>query len=156
MIMLSACYSFTGGSIPEHLKTLSIGTIEDNSGYGNPTYRDFMAAELFEKFRDDNSFDIVESNGDARLQVSISSIRDQTIGVESGTSAVELESERKIVITCEAEYFDAVEKKSVWKKSFPNYGIYDVANSSTERDAAVQKALEQTAEDILLAVVSGW
>jgi hypothetical protein len=154
--MLSGCYSFTGGSIPEHLKTLYIANVEDNSGYGNPLYRDFLAQQLFDIFRDDNSFSITETDGDARLQITIAAIKDQTIGIEAGSSSGELESERKIVVSCEADYYDAVKKKSIWKKSFSNYGTYNVANSSTERDAAVQGALKQTADDILLAVVSGW
>ena len=157
IITLSGCYSFTGGSIPEHLNTLYIATVEDNSGFGNPNYRDKLSQQLFEVFRDDNSFELVENGGDARLSVSISSIRDETLTVGSGGSQRgELETERKITVTCKAEYFDAVKNKEVWNKSFSNFGTYEIANAQTGRDEAVDRALEQTAEDIMLAVVSGW
>ena len=157
IVGFAGCYSFTGGSIPEHIKSLQISPVDDVSGYGNPKYRDELSQTLFDTFRDDNSFQLVDNGGDARLDVKISSVRDQTLSVGSGSSSGgELETERKITVTCEVEYYDAVKKKLLWKKSFPNFGTYEIAAAQTDRDIAVLKALEQTSEDILLAVVSGW
>jgi hypothetical protein len=69
----------------------------------------------------------------------------------------ELESERKITVSCEVEYFDAVKKKQIWKKQFSNYGIYNVtSNAQLNRNTAVETALERISDDILIAVVSGW
>lgn len=153
---LGGCYSFTGGSIPSYLKTLKISAVEDNSGYGNPDYRNFLAQELFDKFRSDNSFEIVEQNADAKLDVSIVSIREATIGISNGGAAGELESERKITISCKVEYFDAVKKVMLIEKKFDSFGTFDVNNAFTERDEAVRSAISQIADDIMLAVVSGW
>ena len=149
---LSGCYSFTGGSIPDHIKSLYIATVEDNSGYGNPQYRDFFTQDLYEKFRNDNSFSLVESGGDARLYVKISSIQDVGMTISPG----ELVTENKITISCEAEYYDAVKKKTIWKKNFSNFNVYDISNAQIERNEAIRVALGQTADDILLAVVSVW
>ncbi len=153
---LGGCYSFTGGSIPPHLKTLKISPVEDNSGYGNPEYRNFLAQELFDKFRNDKSFEIVEQNANANLNVSIVSIREATVGISDGGSAGELESERKITISCKVEYFDAVKKVMLIEKKFNSFGTFDVNNAFTERDEAVRSAISQIADDIMLAVVSGW
>jgi hypothetical protein len=69
----------------------------------------------------------------------------------------EVESERRITVNCDAEYYDAVLKKSIFKKPFPRYNTYPISGAAQqEKDNAVQKALDQIAEDILLAVVSGW
>ncbi len=156
IIFAGGCYSFTGGAVPEHLKTLYIATVEDNSGFGNPQYRDFFAQKIHDKFRDDNSFEIVESNGDARLEVTISRIDDQVQTVNGGGGTGELENQRKITVRCEALYYDVVKNKKIWSKSFSNFGVYDVNNSIAGRDEAVQEALDQNADDVLLAVVSGW
>jgi len=150
--VLNGCYSFTGGSIPEHLKTINISSVSDNSGYGNPAYREVLFQKLVSKFQKDNTLKLVDRAGDARLSVSIKSIRDEMQTVKPG----ELESERKISVSCEAEYYDAVKKKVIWKRSFSNYEVYDLANAMTERDRAISKAIDQTTDDILLAVVSGW
>lgn len=152
--LLPGCYSFTGGSIPEHLKTLYIVSVSDNSGYGNPMYRETLFQKLVTKFQKDNSLLLVDRGGDARLSVSIKSIRDEMQTIRPGE--VESESERKITVACEAEYYDAVKKKSIWKRTFSIFEVYDLGNAMVERDRAINNALEQTTDDILLAVVSGW
>lgn len=150
--LLQGCYSFTGGSVPEHLKTMTIATVNDQSGFGNPEYKIILTESLINNFRRDNSFELVESGGDARLYVTINSIIEQTVAVNPG----ELETERKIIVSCTAEYYDFINKKSIWKKSFSNYGLFDVKNALTGRNEAIEVALKQIADDILLAVVSGW
>ncbi len=148
----AGCYSFTGGSLPEHLKTLYISTVNDNSGYGNPKFREKLTQVLMDKFRSDNSLSLVDREGDSKLYVSIVSIRDETSKVRPG----EVESERKITVSCEAEFYDAVKKKSLWKKTFSNSSIYELNNVLANREEAVNIALTRDADDILIAVVSGW
>ncbi len=146
------CYSFTVGSVPDHLKTLQINNVSDNSGFGNPIFREEMARNLITKFRNDNSFSLVEGLGNARLTVAISSITDAPVSVQPG----ELEKERRVNVTTKAEYFDNVKKKVVWERSFDNFAIYDVSNVQENRNREIFRILEQTSNDILLAVVSGW
>ena len=149
---LVGCYSFTGGSIPPHIKNLQISTVEDISGFGNPLYRDELTTRLFDKFRNDNSFTLVETNGDAKLDVQISTIKDEPQTVQSN----ELVSENRVTIICRAEYYDYVKKKIIWEKNFTTFDVYDIGNAQAGRDEAILNALEQAADDILMAVVSGW
>ncbi|MBM2815692.1 MAG: hypothetical protein HW421_2454 [Ignavibacteria bacterium] len=153
---LAGCYSFTGGTIPEHLKTLSFGAISDNSGFGNPMYREHLTKTIYDKFKRDKSYEIVESNGDARLSISISSIIEATSTVSGSVGRQELETERKVTVNCDLEYYDAVKKNTIMKKNFSNFEVYKIENSQEGRNEAIKKALEHTADDILLAVVSGW
>lgn len=104
---MTACYSFTGGSIPEHIKTLKINNVQDNSGYGNPQFREDMLQFLVQRFITDNSFNLTDENPNARLSVAISSIRDETVALSPG----ELETERKVTVDCKVEYYDLVKKK---------------------------------------------
>lgn len=150
--LIIGCYSFTGGSIPPHLKTLYIANVDDMSGLGNPTYRELLMQKLFENFRNDNSFSIVDMGGDAKLYVKIINISDQPQTV--GTN--ELVGGNRIDVRCEAEYIDDINKKTIWKKSFSSFDVYDVSNAQAGRDAAIQNAINQIASDILVAVVSGW
>lgn len=138
--------------MPEDLKTLGIGTVNDQSGFGNPEYKILLTESLIDNFRRDNSFELVESGGDARLNVSINSLNEATVSVNPG----ELETERRITVTCTVEYYDFVNKKTIWKKDFSNYGIYELKNAQASRNEAIRSALIQLADDVLLAVVSGW
>ncbi|MCX6155794.1 MAG: hypothetical protein NT007_16735 [Candidatus Kapabacteria bacterium] len=151
---MSGCYSFTGGSLPDHLKTLYIANVVDNSGYGVPQYRENMSRLLFEKFRNDNSLKIVESSADCRLTVTISSIRESVANIRPG----EIESRRKISVVYDVEFYDNVKKKLIplSPSNFRNEEEYDLAQMQTGRDNAVNKISDRTALEILMAVVSGW
>ncbi len=154
-LLLSGCYSFTGGSVPPHLKTINISAVKDNSGYGNPLYKQNFTQLMIEGFQDDNSFKVSETGGDAKLDITIVSIRDETVALTQSNQGT-LENERKISVSCSARYFDALNKKEIWKRNFTNYKLYELANAQQARDEAIQLTLEQLADDILLAVVSGW
>lgn len=150
--VLSSCYSFTGGAIPPHLKSLFILTIEDNSGYGYPRFRTEMNTKVLEVFRNDNSFTLANYGGDAKLEVVITSISDQTVSLQQG----ELESERRLTISVKAVYYDNVKDVEIWNKTFSKYQNYDISNPQVNRDNAGNLVIEQLSNDILIAVVSGW
>ena len=150
--LFAGCYSFTGGSVPDHLKTISLTAVQDNSGFGNPRFRDVLTRRLLDKFRNDNTLVLVESNGDAQLQSNIIRINDDVVSVSPG----EVERERRITVTVEAEYTDFVKRKQVWKRTFSNFQVYLISQGQQAREEAVIAALQQIGEDILLAVVSGW
>jgi hypothetical protein len=150
--ILKGCYSFTGGTIPDHLKTLQIQSVTDNSNFGNPEYKIDLEIAITNNFIKDNSFELSAADSDAKLSVSISSIIETTNTVSPG----ELESEKKITLTCSVEYYDNVNKKQIWKKNFSSYGLFDINQAFTARNETIQIVINQIAEDILLAVVSGW
>ena len=152
-VIFHGCYSFTGGSVPAHLKTLQINSVTDQSGFGNPVYKIDLEAEIINKFLRDNSFEVAEAIGDARLTISIKSISESN---NTRDGASELETERRITVSCEVEYYDNVNQKQIWKKTFSSYGMFDVNQAFTARDETIQIILKQLAEDIMLAVVSGW
>ena len=150
--LFAGCYSFTGGSVPDHLKTISLTAVQDNSGFGNPRFRDVLTRSLLDKFRNDNTLVLVESNGDAQLQSTIIRINDDVVSVSPG----EVERVRRITVSVETEYTDYVKRKQVWKRTFSNFQVYLISQGQQAREDAVIAALQQIGEDILLAVVSGW
>lgn len=151
-ISIYGCYSFTGGSAPSHLKTMTIQNVNDNSGFGNPLYREILTQSIFDLFLNDNTYEIVDLSGDSRLNVVINSIRETPVSVSPG----ELETERKVEVLCEVEFYDNIKKNVIMKKTISSYDIYQVSESQQGRDNSIRVALNQLADDILLAVVSGW
>ncbi|OGU60828.1 MAG: hypothetical protein A2X64_04480 [Ignavibacteria bacterium GWF2_33_9] len=146
------CYSFTGGSVPDHLKTIVIPTVMDVSSFGVPEFKDYLTEELITQFRSDGSLKVEDTRGDSQLNVKISFITETISQVNPG----ELEKERKVQVTCRVEYYDNVLKKVVWEKDFSNYSFYSVSEGFTGRNEAIRLVLKNNAEDILLAVISGW
>lgn len=151
-VLFGGCYSFTGSSVPDHIKTIFIPIVEDKSNFGNAQYREELTQVLVQKFRNDNTFTVVQEKSDARISVSILTITDATANVKSG----ELENERKVSVTLKATYYDHVKKRQIWERNFTEFQTYSVSEGLDGRDRTVRKLLQLLSENVLLAVVSGW
>lgn len=148
----SACYSFRGGSVPDHLKTISIVSVTDRSGFGDASLREYCTETLLQRFRSDNTLQLVDDNGDARLTAVVVRVQDQILNVQSG----DLENQRKMVVAVEVEYIDAVKNRQMWKRTFENFDAYDVANATEDRQRAARAAIDRIVDDVLLQVSSDW
>ena len=151
-VAVSGCYSFRGGSVPEHLKTISIASVTDNSGFGDASLREYCTETMLSRFRSDNTLQLVDNDGDARLTPILVRIQDQIVNVQSQ----DLENQRRMVVAVEVEYVDAVKSRVVWKRTFENFDVYDVANATEDRQRAAREAIDRIIDDVLLAVVSDW
>ena len=149
----SCCaYSFTGASIPEHLKTIAIPIADDRSGSGEPGLRETLTQTLIQKFIDDNSLQVGErTTANAILECTIVSLSDAPAIVSAGESI----TSRRITIGVKVLYRDMVQRKTIFDKTFTNYSDYSTGNA-VGRSEAINAAIENISEDILLDTVSGW
>jgi hypothetical protein len=146
-------YSFTGASVPPHLKTIAIPIAEDRSGSGEPGLRELFTEKLTRFFLEDNSLEVAErTNADAIVECSIVSLTSGPAVITGGETVSSL----RITISVKAVYKDLVQRKTVFDKNFSNYGDYAASGTFDDRRAAIDLALDRIAEDILLETVSGW
>jgi len=146
-------YSFTGASVPEHLKTIAIPVAEDRSGSSIPGLREQLTDRIIQDFIDDNSLQVTErTTANAVLECTITSVTDAPAIVSAGEDI----TSRRITLTVKVIYKDLVQRKTIFDQNFTNYGDYEPAEAVNGRDSAIQTAVEKISEDILLAVVSGW
>ena len=155
IIFFEGCsYSFTGSSVPKHLKTISIPYCVDRSGSGEPNMADDFTNTLIEQFINDNSLQVTDkSNADALLDCTITSISDTPTIIEGGENV----SARRITINAHVIYKDNVKRKTIFDKSFSDYGDYtNDGDIFSKRKEAIKNAIDKLTEDILLGVVSNW
>jgi hypothetical protein len=146
-------YSFTGASVPKHLKTISIPIADDRSGSGQPGLRESFTTTLTQKFIDDNTLRIADRvNATASLECTIASYGDAPEVVSAGT----IVETRRITIGVQVIYRDLVQRKTIFEQTFSNYAPYPASGTLAERTTAINKAIDLITQDILLAVVSGW
>jgi hypothetical protein len=157
---LTACsYSFTGSSIPAHLKTISIPIFADRTGSGEFDLSQKLTTQLTQKFIDDNTLTVGNRvNSNCVLEGVIASIEDTPTIVSGTTSgAQETITARRITIHVNASFKDLVKKQTVFEKNFSNYSDYIVKGDiTTVRKKAIEDAIDKITEDILLGVVSNW
>jgi len=153
-IALSSCtYSFKGGSVPPHLKTVAIPIVEDQSGYGDPTLRNLFTQKLVERFTNDNTLQLTDRNSaDSMLEGVITEVPDVPEVVQGGEQV----TLRKITVTVRVTFQDLKLRKKVWEKSFSEWGNYPSGGGLTQRNDGIQTAVEKLTEDILNDTVAGW
>ncbi len=146
-------YSFTGASVPKYLKTIAIPNAEDRSSSSVPGLSQMFTSKLTQKFIDDNTLQVTnKSNADAVLECTITSLSD----VPSVIAAGENVTSRRVTITVRVVYKDLVKRKTIYDKSFSNYGDYPSGGSINDRNNAIETAIDRITDDILLDTVSGW
>lgn len=151
----NACciYSFTGASVPEHLKTVAIPIADDRSGGAEPGLREKLTEVLTQKFIDDNTLQVSDrSAANSILECTIVSISDAPAIVTAGEQI----ATRRVTISVLVVNKDLVKRKTIFETTFSNHGDYASGGSIDAKRAAIDDAIENITQDILLATVSGW
>jgi hypothetical protein len=149
---LAACYSFTGGKLPAHLRTVALAPVVDNSGFGVPMYREYLTQQLVRRLQQDAPLRLTTGDADARLSVWLQRISDVTQTLRPG----DIERERRAEVAVEVEFYDAVQRRPLWRRTFTRAELYEVAGGQAARDRAILRSLDQLCDDILLAIASAW
>jgi hypothetical protein len=137
-VLASCMYSFTGASVPPHLKTVAIPLVD---------------RALTDLFISDNSLAVADrSTADALLVGSIGTVSDAPSVVQQGEQV----SKRRVTVTARFTFQDMKLRKKVWEKTFSNWGDYDSGGGVSQRKAGLQEAIRKISEDVLLETVSGW
>jgi len=154
---LSGCsgcpYSFTGSSVPSHLKTIAVPLFDDQSGSGEPGLREQLTNKLISRFRQDNSLELADrTRADSMIEGTIVSMSTQPNVINAGETV----TRNRVTISAKAAFQDMKLKKKVFDKQYSEWGDYDISGGPEQRQAAIDAALEKLSEDILLETVSGW
>lgn len=154
ILALAGCrYSFTGGSVPANLKTIAIPIVQDQSGFGDPLFKDRLTEQLVTRFTNDGSLTLADrTNADSALETVITSVRESASVVKPGEDV----SQRRITVTARVSFTDLKLRKKLWEKDFSQWGDFPSGASLTQRDEGLQEAIRKLTEDILNETVAGW
>ncbi len=154
LFVLAGCrYSFTGASVPPHLKTIGIPIVDDQSGFGDPALREQITQQLVQRFLNDNSFTVAgPATADAVIKGVITAVRDAPQVVQPGEQV----ARRRITVTVRVAFQDLKLRKTVWEKEFSQWGDFPSGGGVTQRNEGLAEAIRKLTEDILNETVSGW
>jgi hypothetical protein len=154
LLVIAGCtYSFKGGSVPQHLKTIAIPLVEDQSAYGDPALRKSFTDQLVNLFTNDNTLQLTNSNtADCLLEGVITEVKD-VASVMQGTEQV---AQRRITMTVRMTFQDLKLRKKIWEKNFSSWGNYPSGGGLTQRSEGATEAIRKITEDVLNDTVAGW
>ncbi|MEW6702581.1 MAG: LPS assembly lipoprotein LptE [Bacteroidota bacterium] len=155
LVNFTACnYSFSGASVPSHLKTIAVMVFADRSGSAEFDLGQRLTKRVIQRFVDDNTLLVGDRlNSDSILDGTIVSLSEADLVVVAGEKA----SKRRITINVRVVYKDLVKKITVFERNFSWYGDYLLGGDITSvRSRAIEDAFDRISQDILLGVVSNW
>lgn len=147
-------YSFKG-TLPPHIKSIAIPLFSDRTAEFN--IQQVVTDQIRVGFIRENILKLVEEdNAHSILYGAIQSIDDKP-SVYRGDETGEAVTEYRLTIKIEAEWYDKVEDKTVFKKTFTAYSEYDPTGAGERtRDLALTEAIDRITEDIINQILSGW
>lgn len=143
-------YSFSGSSLPSHLKTIAIPVFDDKtSEFG---VREKISEALIEEFTRDNTLKISDPrNADSILEGTITSIRDQAGAYDANEQVKDI----KIHITVDVKFRDVKKREIIWEEQITQWGTYD-PDASDGRTEGIGEAVDKLVADILNKTIAGW
>ncbi len=153
---LAGCgvYGFRGNNPPEGIRRIYVQQFNDVSGFSDPNLPELLTQELKQRITSDNTFRIAEKSiADASLNCSVVSVIDDALVIVSGENV----TRRKITVSVNTDFIDLKKQKTIWKKTFTNYGEYQSSgNDFSERANGLRIASGRITEDILIDLTSNW
>ncbi|MEI6847833.1 MAG: LptE family protein [Chlorobiaceae bacterium] len=154
MVILQACYSFTGVSTALELKTIAVPVFDDRSGAGIAQFRAELTRGIVDKIESQSILQLVPftANADALLEGVITSFSDDPSQLSSKT---ERAITNRITLVVHVQMNDQKTKKTIFAQPFIGFADYPVGNY-TARQEAIHFCLVQIIDRIFDCVVSGW
>jgi hypothetical protein len=158
LALVAGCglYSFSGSSLPSHIKTIAVPIMENKT-------LDYQVANeateaITQRFIQDNRLKVVgESRADCVLEGQITSYENKVYNY----SASQTPEDYIVVIRVAATLRDAVKNRELWKQDpITVSAIYTVVPGSAQElkdeAGARRKAIQNLAEDVLARTMEQW
>ena len=148
LFLFSGCgiYSFSGSSLPPHIKTVSIPLFEDQTSEFGLDQQ--ITDELIMVVTQDNTLKIAGLRGaDSFIKGEITQVLDRAGQYDEQENA----SDFRIYITVTVSFEDAKKRKLMWEETWTHWGAY-----SGDRQEGMLEAVGKITQDILNRTVSGW
>lgn len=152
--LLSGClYSFTGGGLPGHIRTVAVVSFENN------TPQSVLATDAMQQLRTELprklGVRLAEQRvADAVIRGTITGYSEATTAFATGGGQVN-PNQMEVRITFEAEIYDLRQDRAIWKQG----GISAVGNFNPGREQAQAgrtRAIEQMVQKIVEGAQSQW
>ncbi|MDB5104726.1 MAG: hypothetical protein JWP91_2415 [Fibrobacteres bacterium] len=148
-LVFPGCYSFSGTTLPGHLRTVRIDPVANRTL--ESALADQITQGLEEGFRSRSNLRKVNEGGDAELITVLTeySHRPQTTSGATVTSY-------RVDILLSVRFVDRVKGDTLYKDDHvPGYGLYAVDRGETE-ETGKRQAVESLVKVVLDNSVSGW
>jgi len=145
-ILSCGFYSFTGNTLPPHIRTVSIPLFENGTSEFGIDQQ--LTDGIIQAVIRDNTLKIARAReGDSVLKGRITRVEDRAGQYDQSESV----SDYRIYLSVSVSFEDVRKQQVLWEETFSQFGTY-----SGDRDEGIQEAVEKLTADIVTKTVSGW
>ncbi len=146
-------YSFTGASIPEDVKTVSVKTFQSYAPLANANLSQTFTEALKDKFLSQTNLDLVAQDGDLRFEGSITGYSVTSVAIQGNETA----ALNRLTITVKVKFTNTKDDKLDYESSFSRYTDYESSqNLASIEDGLIAEINDQLTQDIFNKAVSNW
>jgi len=155
LIVLTGCgvYNFTGGSISDDVKSISIPVFYNESGSGPPSMSQEFTEKLKDYYQSNSKLSIVTENGDWQLSGYIAGyVVTPLAPKENETTAMS-----RLTISVKVEFVNSKDELQNFAQVFSFYGDFSQTESLSQVESKlVPEILNQIVFDIFTKTTSNW
>ncbi len=146
-------YSFTGASIPEDVKTVSVKTFQSFAPLANPNLSQTFTEALKDKFLAQTNLDLVSKNGDLQFEGSITGYNITSVAIQGNETA----ALNRLTIIVKVKFTNTKDSDLDFETSFSRYTDYESSqNLASIEEGLITEINEQLTQDIFNKAVSNW
>jgi len=148
-------YSFTGGSIPEGMKTINIQYFENIAPFVSPTLSQNFTEGLKERIRNQSRLSQVSSGGDAIFEGFITDYTISPVAIEAGNERAAMS---RLTVTIKVKYTNNLKTDDSFEQSFTRFKDFSTTSSpfDAQQDRLNADIIVMLTEDIYNRAFANW
>ncbi|MEQ9229624.1 MAG: LptE family protein [Cyclobacteriaceae bacterium] len=161
LIPLSGCsvYSFTGASLVDNEKTISIAQFYNNALLGPSNMSQVFTEKMRDYFQQNTSLQLVDNNGDLQFDGFISTYQVTPVAPRAGRGdELQVSNQTRVTISVQVTYVNVKNDQFDFDQSFRFFQDFDSDQTDllSVEDQLVEEIFDQIILDIFNASVANW
>lgn len=156
LFVMNSCgvkYGFSGGSIPEGMKTINIQYFENIAPLVYPTLSQNFTEGLKERIRNQSRLSQVNQDGDATFEGFITDYTISPAAVEAGTDRAAM---NRMTITVKVSYHNKIKPEDDFEQPFTRFKEFAGNLQSAQEETLGKEIIQMLTEDIYNKAFANW
>ncbi|MXV49430.1 hypothetical protein GS399_00480 [Pedobacter sp. HMF7647] len=147
-------YNFTGGSIPENMKTVSIQFFENNAPLVVPNLSQSFTEALKERVRNQSRLSLVRGDADANFEGRITDYNIKPVSITGNSTA----AQNRLTITVSVKYTNTLKQEDSFEQTFSRFKDFSLNDGSvqTQEQPLIRAINQMLTEDIFNRAFANW
>ena len=154
-ILVVSCgvYSFTGASIPNEAKTISVQYISNKAAIVQPSLSQVITDGLIDAFAGQTNLEITENEGDLSFSGYITKYQIKPMAIKANETA----SQNRLTIAIKIKYNNSFDDKQNFESTFSRYRDYASSENIVDVEGGlIEEISKELIEDVFNKAFVNW